>query len=86
MQPSFKEEPIPVGRPRPTAQPVTARRVPTARITSAGELSFLVLALVVAAGWGVGELLSVPIAGALVGGFCGAVAAFVALYYRYRDI
>lgn len=85
MPPSIEER-VPVGRPRPTARAATVRRGRATAATAAGELAFLVLALVVAAGCGIGKLLHVPIAGALAGGFFGAIAAFVALYYRYRDI
>jgi flagellar motor component MotA len=46
----------------------------------------MVIALFSFAAWKAGTLLGVPIAGALVGGFVGALVAFAATYIRFRDL
>ncbi|MCW3064769.1 MAG: hypothetical protein JWN32_1941 [Solirubrobacterales bacterium] len=52
----------------------------------AGTTLLTTLAVMIAAGAGLGSLVHQPIAGGLIGLFVGAVTGFVVVYKLYRDL
>lgn len=77
---------VPVGRPRPEARVARVQTHRPQSASGAGVTIICVIALFALGGWQGGRLIDVPAAGALLGGFVGVIAAFAAIYVRFRDL
>jgi hypothetical protein len=79
------DERIPVAAPR-AARHRPERRNGVVDATGAGLVVIVVIAAFAALGAWLGNLIGVPIAGALMLGFVGLLVGFAGIYWRYRDL